>query len=306
MSTLVLDNVELEPAPLQTKLPGETDGTMTLRDGRRIGYAQYGDPSGKPVFFFHGGAGSRLEHPADVCALGARLICTDRPGHGLSDFQPERNLLDWPDDVAQLANHLGINRFYVLGWSAGGPHALACAYQLPERVLAGAVAAGLGPMRQPGATKGIAFPGQAFVFAAQNFPRLIGFFRRTARNRIWGDTEEVKRQLLSSIPDDDKERILHSGNLDMWFADVREGYRQGWQGIAQDDTIIMQDWGFDIADIRVRIDIWHGEQDRNVPIFSSEYMRDQIPNNRATFLPGEGHFFLLCHWGRVVQSLVTD
>lgn len=306
MSTLILDDVVLVPAPLQMEPPGETNGTLTLRDGRTIGYAQYGDPSGKPVFFFHGGAGSRLEHPADVCAIGARLICTDRPGHGLSDFQPDRKLLDWPDDVAQLANHLGINRFYVLGWSAGGPHALACAYQLPERVLAGAVAAGLGPMNRPAATKGFVFPGQAFIFAAQNFPWLIGLFRRTARNTVWGDTEEAKQQLLSSIPDDDKERMLQSGNLDMWFADVREGYRQGWQGVARDDIVIMQDWGFDIADIRVRVDIWHGEQDRNVPLLSSEHMRDRIPNNRATFLPGEGHFFLLSHWGRVVQTLVTD
>jgi pimeloyl-ACP methyl ester carboxylesterase len=82
--------VELEPAPLQTEPPSETNGTLTPRDGRTIGYAQYGDPSGKPVFFFHGGAGSGLEHPADVCAIGARLICTDRPGHGLSDLQPDR------------------------------------------------------------------------------------------------------------------------------------------------------------------------------------------------------------------------
>ena len=100
--------------------------------------------------------------------------------------------------------------------------------------------------------------------------------------------------------------MLQSGNLDMWFADVRESFRQGWQGVAQDDIVIMQDWGFDIADIRVRVDIWHGEQDRNVPLLSSEYMRDRIPNNRAIFLPGEGHFFLLSHWGRVVQTLVTD
>ena len=305
MATLLLNDVELGPVPLQTQAPSETDQTMTLRDGRTLGYAQYGDPSGKPVFYFHGGAGSRLEHPADVFAIGARLICADRPGHGLSDFQPDRELLDWPDEVAQLANHLGINKFYVLGWSAGGPHALACAYQLPERVLAGAVAAGLGPMKRSGATKGIVFPGHAFIFAAQNFPWLVGIFRKMARNTIWRDAEEAKQRLLSSVPDDDKERMLHSGNLDMWFANVREGYRQGWHGVARDDIIIMQDWGFDIADIRVRIDIWHGDQDRNVPVQASEYMRDRIPDSRATFLPGEGHLFLLSHWGRVVHALIN-
>ena len=306
MSISIREDVDLEPAPLQAQPPGETDQTMILRDGRTLGYAQYGDPSGKPVFFFHGGAGSRLEQPADVCAIGARLICTDRPGHGLSDFQPDRKLLDWPDDVAQLADHLGINRFYVLGWSAGGPHALACAYHLPDRVLAGAVAAGLGPMNRPGATGGLGFTGQAFILAAQYIPWLIGLFRRLARNTIWGDAKKAKQQLLSSIPDDDKKRMLQSGNLDMLFADVREGYRQGWQGVALDDIIIIQDWGFDIADIRCHIDIWHGEQDRNVPVFSSKYMHDRIPNSRAMFLPDEGHLFLFNYWGTVVQTLVTS
>jgi len=306
MSTLIRDHVWLNPTTLQLHPARKFQTTLTLRDGRRLGYAQYGDPSGKPVFFFHGGAGSRLEHPAHLSALGARIICTDRPGHGLSNFQPDRKLLDWPDDIAQLANHLGINRFYVLGWSAGGPHALACAYQMPKRVIAGAVAASPGPMNQPGATKGLTFPKRAFIFASQNIPWLIGVFRKVASNTIWGDPEEVKQKLLSSFPDDDQGLMLQSGNLDMLFADIQEGYRQGWQGATQDDIVIMQDWGFDIADINVRIDIWHGGQDTNVPVFSGEYLRDRIPNSHASFLPGEGHLFLLNHWSAVVQTLITD
>ena len=306
MSSDALLQAEQEARPIQINLHDETNQTMTLRDGRKLGFAQYGDPLGVPVFFFHGGAGSRLEHPANVCALGVRLIATDRPGHGLSDFQQDRKLLDWPNDVIQLANHLGINKFYVLGWSAGGPHALACAYMLPESVLAGAVAASLAPMNRPDAARGQQLLGRAFILAAKHIPGLVGQFRKMAHNTIRGDAEEAKQQLLSSIPDEDKERMLQSGNLDMWFADVREGYRQGWQGVARDDIIIMQDWGFDLADIRVRIDIWHGDQDRNVPIHASEYMRDQIPNNLARFLPGEGHLFLLSHWVRVVQTLIAD
>jgi pimeloyl-ACP methyl ester carboxylesterase len=306
MATLLREKVELNPSPSQASFVDATEQKLILRDGRTLGYAEYGDPSGKPIFFFHGGAGSRLEHPADICAIGARIICIDRPGHGLSDFQPDRKLVDWPDDVAQLADNLGINSFYVLGWSAGGPHALVCAYLLPDRVMSGAVAAGLGPMNRPGAIRGLGFAGRTYVFAARYFPWLIGFFRRMARNTIWGNAEKAKQQLLSAIPNDDKESMLQSGNLDMWFADVREGYKQGWQGVALDDIIIIQDWGFDIADINCRIDIWHGEQDRNVPISSSEYMQERIPNSRATFLPGEEHLFLLSHWATVVQTLVTD
>lgn len=304
MATLVEEDVELWPTRLLVQPPGASGETFVLRDDRMLGFAQYGDPRGRPVFFFHAGAGSRLEHPAHVCAIGTRVICTDRPGHGLSSYQPNRKLLDWSDDIAQLADHLGISRFYVLGWSAGGPHALACAHQLPERVLGCAVAAGPAPMNRPEATKGYGLAGKSFIFAARNLPWLVGHFRKRARNKIWGNTEEAKQQLLSSIPDTDKERMLRTGNLDMWFADVREGYRQGWLGVARDDIVIMQDWGFDIADIRVRVDIWHGEQDRNVPVRSGEYMRDQIPNSRATFLPREGHFFLISWWATVVHALM--
>ena len=101
--------------------------TLTLKDGRALGFAECGDPLEMPVFYFHASGSSRLERPADesiLAELGIRFITTDRPGHGLSDPQPERKLLDWPDDVSQLADHLSVDRFYVMGWSAGGAPAL--------------------------------------------------------------------------------------------------------------------------------------------------------------------------------------
>mgnify|MGYP002713305070 CR=1 FL=1 len=92
-----------------------------------LGYAEYGDPAGKPVFHFHGSGGSRLEHPVTPESLeGVRYICMDRPGHGNSDYAEGYTMLDFPDDVVQLADHLQLDKFYVLGWSAGGPRALAC------------------------------------------------------------------------------------------------------------------------------------------------------------------------------------
>ena len=285
--------------------PGQATGaeTMKLQDGRRLAFAQHGDPGGRPVFFFHGSAGSRLEHPANLCALGARIICTDRPGHGLSDFQPNRELLDWPEDVAQLADELRIERFHVLGWSAGGPHALACAHELPERVLAGAVAASPGPMNSPGAMKDLAPLARAFVLVARKVPVLGEQLRRRARSLVWGDPEKFGKQLWASIPDQ-SDRMLQSGNFDMMLADVREGYRQGWRGIARDDRVIMGEWGFDVADIGVRIDVWHGRRDSKMIVHASEYLHSRIPNNRSFALPEEGHFFLLEHWGRVVHTLL--
>ena len=97
--------------------------TLILKDGRTFGYAEYGVSTGSPVFHFHGSGSSRLEKPASeniLIRLDIRFISVDRPGHGLSDYQPERRLMDWPKDIMQLADHLGLEKFYVSGHSAGG------------------------------------------------------------------------------------------------------------------------------------------------------------------------------------------
>ncbi len=131
--------------------------TIPLSDGRSLAYAEYGDPRGRPVFFFHGTPGSRFFRPADEITrnMGVRLITADRPGYGLSTFQPGRRILDWPSDITQLADHLGINRFAVAGHSGGGPYVLACAAALPERVSAAALVAAAGPVDASAATLGM-------------------------------------------------------------------------------------------------------------------------------------------------------
>src|SRR5512136_1888696 len=118
--------------------------TITLHDGRTLAYAEYGDPHGKPVFFFHGSPGSRLFTPPDEVTKHqhVRLICTDRPGYGASTFQLGRRLLDWPQDINDLAEALRIKKFYIVGHSGGGPYTLACAYALPDRILAAATLSG--------------------------------------------------------------------------------------------------------------------------------------------------------------------
>ncbi len=127
---------------------GRQAQVIVLDDGRRLGYAEYGDPDGVPVMSFHGGLSSRLDAaPADgACrALGIRLVSPDRPGMGLSDFQTGRTLLDWPADVVALADRLGLGRFGAVGWSAGGPYVAACGYAIPERLTVGAMVASAVP-----------------------------------------------------------------------------------------------------------------------------------------------------------------
>jgi len=281
--------------------------TMTLRDGRTLGFAEYGDPEGKAVLHFHGGAGSRLERPADesiLTDLGIRYISTDRPGHGLSDPQPNRKLLDWPDDIIQLVDHLGIDKFYILGLSAGGPHALACAYKLADRVLAGAIVSGLAPPDRPNPYQGLPFPNRILLFVFRRIPKLVYSIRRGGHSTIQGDPEDVGKKLVSSAPPADRKLLEVPENQRLMVSDIQEGYQQGWEGIAQDDIIINRPWGFRLEDISVRIDIWQGEVDQNVPLNQGQYQHEKIPNSRLTVLSGQAHLFLLAQWREVLAALV--
>ena len=286
-----------------------TNQTLILKDSRCLGFAEYGVPNGVPVFYFHGSGSSRLERPSSdeiLIKSGVRYITTDRPGHGLSDFQPKRRLLDWPKDIQQVADHLGIDEFYVAGHSAGGPHALACAYQLPDRVLAGAVISSIAPMSRPRAYEGMPLLNQILARSSRRFPWITKLIRRIMRGMIMSDVEKATQQLMSSIPTVDKAALFAPENTEILIRSIREGFRQNSRGVAQDDILVNQDWGFDLASVRPHIDIWHGEADVNVPLQAGKFLQKVLPNTRATFLPGEGHFFALRSWDVILKALVYD
>lgn len=286
----------------------KTDQSIILAGGRRLGFAEYGDPAGQPVLHFHGSAGSRLDRPADEEILwkqAIRFIAVERPGHGLSDYQPRRRLVDWPEDVSQLADQLGLKTFYVEGWSAGGPHALACAWELPERVKAVAIIASLAPMQREGARNGLPFPNRLLAASARWFPPLTYLFRRLTRGMVLRDAEHAAHRVMASIPEADKAALYSPENLAIFIQSIQEGYRPGWRGVAQDDVIVNRDWGFDPASISVPIDIWHGEADVNVPIHAGRYLAAVIHQAHLITFPGEGHFFILQRWGEVLAALVS-
>lgn len=128
--------------------------TITLPDGRALGFAEYGDPAGAPILYFHGFPSSRLEAQpvaSMLSLLGVRLIALDRPGFGLSSPQPGRRIIDWAEDVRSFARGVGVDRFAVLGTSGGGPYALACAHALPRNMVAGVGLFASGPPWEAGA-----------------------------------------------------------------------------------------------------------------------------------------------------------
>jgi pimeloyl-ACP methyl ester carboxylesterase len=277
---------------------------LRLRDGRSLGYAEYGSRQGAPVFHCHSAGSSRLEHPGrdedDAAGSAVRLIVADRPGHGLSSFQRGRRLLDWAADVSQLlADHLGLDEFAV----TGGPHALACAHALPSRVKAVAVLSGMAPRDYRGAFRGLPFGPWVLALSARYVPWLAYQIRRRQVKVITGEPSAALR-LFKFLPAVDRAFLDRAGAGDMVLSAIREGYRQGARGPARDDVVHEQDWGFDLREIRVRTDIRQGGQDLNVPRHAGERLRTLLPAARFLFLQEEGHFSILAHWNAMITSLL--
>lgn len=281
---------------------------IKLQDGRQLGFAEFGSEYGIPIFYFHGAATSRLEMHFDEIELvkkGVKIICTDRPGHGLSDYQPNRTLLDWPVDVAQLAEQLSIDKFYTIGYSHGGPYALVCCHHLPDIVIAGAVVSSWASPNRPGAYRGMPIPNRILNGSARKLPWLTKKIRKMMMGMVAGDVQKVAQRLMTSIPESDKEILASGKAIENLTISVKEGFKMGWKGVAQDDIVVNQNWGFDIAKIKTLIEIWHGQLDVNVPYHAAEYLHKWLPNSRLRSMADEGHFIMVKHSSKILTSLIS-
>lgn len=287
----------------------KTNQILELKDGRKLGFAEYGDPNGKPVFHFNGSGGSRLERPADLSILtdlGIRYISTDRPGHGNSTLKQDRKLIDWPEDVASIADFLGIDKFHVLGWSAGGSHALVCAYKLPERVISGAIISALAPPERPNPYEGYKGFMKLLMMLGRKFPKLVYLFRSIASKQINNPSGNIGDKFVKSLPIVDQKPFENPAIKEMLIADIKEGYKQGGEGPACDDIIINSPWGFDIKEIQTRFDVWQGDLDKNVPVNQGKYQAELLSDSHFHLLKNKGHMFLLDKWKNVLAQLIKE
>jgi pimeloyl-ACP methyl ester carboxylesterase len=273
---------------------------------RRIAFAEYGDPAGKPVFLCHGTPSSRLNRPDDETTrtLGACLIVIDRPGCGLSDFLPRRTLLDWPRDLAAVADALQAARFAVVGFSGGGPYVGASAHGLPDRVLAAASVAGAGPVDAPGALAGLSLYRRTASALAKHAP---GIFQAAMwlTNHPGRNPGRFLQRFTGDLAPPDQAIIARPEIRAKLLATYAESVRNGLRGVALDLAIAMRPWGFPLNEIKCPYFIWHGEEDRSTPIAMAEYLARAIPNCRTTFLPGAGHMFFYDRWPDILRQLLA-
>jgi pimeloyl-ACP methyl ester carboxylesterase len=268
-----------------------------LRDGRWLGYTDYGAGGGVPLFVLPGMPGSSLlaghaKRPADE--FGLRIIALDRPGIGLSDPKPGRTLRDTASDVADIADLLEFDQFFVMGISAGGPHALACALEMPERVLRVALVsslaspAGVTPHRQePTASQlGPRAREQAAVGGARRPPP--GF---------------MLREMERASPPSDRRILARPDVREQLLAAGEEAFRLGTQAVVDEGRLTAGAWGFRPADVTVEVLLWHGEQDLTVPVETARALAGTLPRCDAVFLPGAGHLWHFDHLGDVMSAL---
>ena len=280
---------------------------LRLRDGRAVGVVERGDLSGKPVVLLQGTPSSRLlHHPDDSIArsLAARVITIDRPGFGLSDFHPGRTLLDWADDVAQVADLMRIEPFAVVGFSGGGPYVAACAYRIPQRLTRAMAVAGAGPVDTPEATAAMTPLRKVGMATAARAPWLL-------RPALWlrfhpgRNPERFFEEFMAGFPACDRAIVAQAEMRAMLVANYAEAARQGVRGIAWELRLFARPWGFRLQDITTEYHLWHGEDDASTPIAMARAVSAAIPNCRVRFFPGEGHMLFLSRWREILEVLVS-
>ena len=274
-----------------------------LPDGRRIECQSYGDPDGFPVLYFHGG----LSAPVDVAFAddaarerGVRIVAPARPGIGSSDRCRDRCVADWASDVSAVVATLGIDRFSVLGWSAGGPFALAVAAGLAPLVVHTATVGGMAPLRPPLSARqlGLILDQVLFPLAARSRSLASAVVRVSALAPAG-----VERSLLlrSLSPED------HAVVENMSPADVADGLhdalRHGAGGIADDYAVLAADWGFELADVGGSVTVFQGAADTLLPMSHAEALAAQLPAGRLEIVQGAGHFLLRPCLERVLDAL---
>jgi pimeloyl-ACP methyl ester carboxylesterase len=290
----------MDGSPRVVPLSDGTGARVRLADGRFIGVRETGDPGGWPLLVFPGTPGSRLSPLPDGDATReahVRAIVVERPGFGVSTAQPGRRIVDWPSDVASVADALGIESFAIAGMSGAGPYLAACAVALGARVRAVGMLGVVAPLDAPGVRRGMTLRRRLLYRALPLAPHAIPLLRvlgaRGVQRVMTDDVPACDRRILARIAD---------GYAEM----KREAFRQGPAGFAEELALAARPWGLRVEDIRVPVHLWHGELDVSTPVAMGRYLAAAIPRCRAHFVPDEGHFLAYACWPEILAALAPD
>ena len=286
------------------------EDVLILKDGRRLGYGVYGNPAGIPIFDFHGIPGSRREaaliaqymEREDLCFIGF-----DRPGYGRSTPRRGFQLPDLAEDVQALADHLQIDHFIALGYSGGGPFALATAWRIPGRISALGIVSGVGPTAI--GSRGMHESNRRKFNLAQHLPWVARGLLSAAFSNLRRNPKKLgiqMRRIWAQMPNPDQQVMQDETFSDGILAVTQDAVHSTVKGWVNEELMMAAPWGFDLQKVHCpHIFLWHGVMDKNVPVEMGKAVAANLPGCQAFFLEGEGHISLLYHHGRdIIDTLV--
>ncbi len=284
--------------------------TVYAADGRRLSVEISGQLDGSPVILLHGTPGSRVgPKPRGMVLyrLGIRLISFDRPGYGRSDRRPGRRVADVAEDVAAIADAFGIGRFAVAGRSGGGPHALACAALLPQRVTRAAVLVGLAPPSADGLDwlAGMAASNIVHYTAAAAGEDSLVSWLGPAAAAIRADPAELLARLRGELPDPDRQIVADPGIRALLMASYAEALQASAYGWVDDTLAFLARWGFSLASVGAPVLVWHGENDVFSPVSHAVWLATRMPGASVVVQSGAAHFSAIGALPDVLRWLVS-
>jgi pimeloyl-ACP methyl ester carboxylesterase len=275
--------------------PPVAEGEITLRDGRRLAYVEYGAAEGRPVLWFHGTPGAHGQVPPiardEAAARGVRLIAIDRPGTAGSTAHLYSAIVDFAADVEQLADVLGLDHFGIIGLSGGGPYVLAVAHRLRDRVVAACVLGGVAPTRGEERVHG------GVAALAARFEPVTSLFREplgvavTWFARVLRPLESQAFALYMRISPEGDQRVFARPEMkEMFLGDLRDAARNGGLKATVYDVVLFgRHWGFAVRDVDVPVYFWHGDADNIVPLEHVHHLGALVGNSVVSVRPGESH-----------------
>ena len=267
-----------------------------MPDGRSLDVVVHG--AAGPAVVFHHGTPSAAEQyrpwVAAAAARGLRWISFSRPGYGSSTRRPGRSVVDNCTDVEAVLDHLDVDAFVAMGWSGGGPHALACGAVLAPRCAGVVTLASVAPLHGASASgldwyAGMGPENHQEFGAAVAGPDALMTYLQPAGEQLATITGAQLAAALGGLVDEADRAVLTGEFADAVAASFRESVRSGVDGWLDDDLAFMRPWGFDLIDVDVPVSLWQGQDDRMVPFSHGAFLANRLPDVRAHLLADEGH-----------------
>lgn len=275
--------------------PPPKEGVIKLGGRRQLGYAEFGDPGGRLVLWHHGTPGARRQIPVKArnaaSQLGLRLVCVERPGTGDSTSHRYRCIREWADDARKVVDFLGHDRFIAAGLSGGGPYALACAHEMPDRVAVVGLLGSVAPIAGPEAA-----PAASIVALSKRFQGLLDPMRSvmaaTLGVAIYAlmPVGHVAYGLYASRTPKGDQKVFADPEIEaMFIDDIAHASCRRFGAVAHDAALFGRPWGFNLADIDTPVYWWHGDADNLVPISHAEHSTALLQACEYFVRPEESH-----------------